>query len=150
MRLIIFPLLVSLAYIGYEHRDKIADQYNAAYPSDPAKRAAIERCIAENPNFVRLDADDRQRCYRRAWGASPVAVAPIWFPSYAYSPSHLAGNDIRRQEAGASYAPAVMQAPPPAPVRTGTYITAPLPAAAHHDPPRRPAVPHFGFAREAR
>jgi hypothetical protein len=148
--LILFPLLVSLAYIGYEHRDKIADQYNAAYPADPAKRAAIERCIAENPNFIRLDADDRQRCYRRTWGASPFAVAPSGPLSSAYSPSHLAGNDIRRQEAGASYAAAVMQAPSPVPVRTGTDVTAPLPAAAHRDPPRHPAVRHFGFARDAR
>lgn len=55
MKLILLPLFCSLAIIGFENRDKIMDQYNAAYPSDPAKAAALARCIGQNPNFNRLD-----------------------------------------------------------------------------------------------
>lgn len=107
MKLIMFPLLFSIGFLAYENRDKIADQYNAAYPPDPGKAAALNQCIGENRGFNRLDPDDRERCYRRYLAApSPVELPPVTSPFYAYSPSHLAGNDIRRQEANESYHPA--------------------------------------------
>jgi hypothetical protein len=107
MKLIILPLMFSIACIAYKNRDRIADQYNAAYPSNPAKEAAIQHCLATNPSFNRMDADDRQQCYHENLGTTPVAVtlaaAPTPSPYYAYNPSHLAANDIRRQQANDAY-----------------------------------------------
>jgi hypothetical protein len=36
--------MFSVACIAYQNRDKIADQFNAAYPANPAKAAALQRC----------------------------------------------------------------------------------------------------------
>jgi hypothetical protein len=134
MRLITVPLVFSVACLAYLHRDKILDQYNAAYPSDPAKQAAIQQCIERNKYFNRLDADDRQACYRQYIPATPIAVAPNPAPYYPYNPSHLPGNDIRRQEANKSYhSPGVIQpaqaeplsSAPPSPVATSRPVQQP-------------------------
>ncbi|MFZ2004697.1 MAG: hypothetical protein WB697_24200 [Stellaceae bacterium] len=105
MKFIMLPLLFSLAGIGYINRDRIADEYNAAYPSDPAKEAALRECISENAGFNRLDTDDRTYCYRHyLWAVPGVArISGTSSPPYAKSPSHLAGDDIRRQEATDSF-----------------------------------------------
>jgi hypothetical protein len=112
VKLIILPLMFSVACIAYQNRDRIADQYNAAYPTNPAKEAAIQHCLAANPNFNRMDADDRQQCYRENLGSTPVAIpvaaAPTPSPYYAYNPSHLAANDIRRQQTNDAYLQATM------------------------------------------
>jgi hypothetical protein len=136
MKLILVPLMFSVACIAYQNRDRIADQYHAAYPANPAKEAAIQHCLATNPNFNRMDADDRQQCYRESLGSTPVAIAvaaaPTPSPYYAYNPSHLAANDIRRQQANDTYLQASMiQAAAARPVVV--VATAYHPAAqAHH------------------
>lgn len=141
MRLIMVPLVFSVACLAYTHRDKIIDQYTAAYPADPAKEAAMQQCIEHNKNFNRLDADDRQGCYRKYLpptanpaGAGAIAASPSGAPYYPYSPSHLPGNDIRRQEANDSYHPLIPSAqaqtlPPAQPT--------PLPPAATPHPGQR-------------
>jgi hypothetical protein len=121
MKLIILPILFSLASIGFANRDKIMDQYNAAYPADPEKAAAIEECITQNPNFNRLDPDDRKHCYRNSVETQTVALAPSAAapsPAYQFSPSHLPGNDIRRQEANAEFH---FAAPVAAPIHVAAY-----------------------------
>ncbi|HEV2187168.1 MAG TPA: hypothetical protein VGR70_08160 [Stellaceae bacterium] len=107
MKLIMLPVLLSVAFIGFEHRGEIVDQYRAAYPSDPAKREALEQCAHIDQSFNRLDMIDRDKCYKAilarvpAAAAAPVVAAPG--PSFAQNPSHLPGNDIRRQEANDHY-----------------------------------------------
>ena len=109
MKLIMFPLLFSVGFIAFQNRDKIIDQYTAAYPADPGKAAALTECINRNPNFNRLDSGDRAQCYQRYLAVTaPVPMPPVASPSYAYSPSHLAGNDVRRQEANAGYHPSAI------------------------------------------
>jgi hypothetical protein len=107
MKLIILPLMFSVACIAYQNRDRIAEQYHAAYPVDPAKEAALERCASESKGFNRLDGDDREYCYRKYIEKGSVAAAPVPAPVpvtfYPYSPSHLDANDIRRQEANDNY-----------------------------------------------
>jgi hypothetical protein len=105
VKFIMFPLLVSLAGIAYINHDRIADQYDAAYPSDPAKEAALRECISENAGFNRLDTDDRTYCYRHYLWAVPgiVKISGTQTPSYAKGPNHLAGDDIRREEAADTY-----------------------------------------------
>jgi hypothetical protein len=139
MKLIILPLMFSIACIAYHNRDKIADQYNAAYPANPAKEAAIQHCLATNPDFNRMDGDDRKACYRENLGSTPdalpVAAVPTPSPYYAYSPSHLAANDIRRQQANDSYLQASMiraAAARPVMVVTTSYHPA---VQAHHTVP---------------
>lgn len=39
--------------------------YQGIYPSDPAKREALDMCFRENHKFNRLDADERDGCYKR-------------------------------------------------------------------------------------
>jgi hypothetical protein len=132
VKLIILPLMFSAACIAYQNRDRIADQYYAAYPASSAKEAAIQHCLATNPDFNRMDADDRQQCYRENLGSAPVAAAPTPSPYYAYNPSHLAANDIRRQQANDAYLQAtIIQAAAARPVVV--VATAYHPAAqAHH------------------
>jgi hypothetical protein len=103
MKLVMLPLIFSIGFIAFENRDKIIDQYNAAYPSDPAKAAALQDCISHDKSFNRLDGDDRQACYRSHIAPAPIAVAPSPIPQYSYSPSGLPGNDIRRQQANDRY-----------------------------------------------
>ncbi len=105
MKLLIFPMLVTIGYFGFIDRDKVVDLYRAAYPADAAKRETLEQC-ARTRNFNRLDSTDRQSCYAGTWGrmaGDPAAIAPRASPSYEFSPSRLPGNDIRRQEANDTY-----------------------------------------------
>jgi hypothetical protein len=103
MKLIMLPLLVSLAYLGIEHRGEIIDQYRAAYPVDPAKRAVLDHCAAAAPNFNRLDMDERQKCYESNLTPAPIGLAAMPSPYYELSPSHLPGDDVRRQEANSGF-----------------------------------------------
>jgi len=38
--------------------------YEDIYPSDPAKRQALELCFVRDHKFNRLDSDQREACYR--------------------------------------------------------------------------------------
>jgi len=38
--------------------------YEDIYPTDPAKRQALELCFVRDHKFNRLDADQREACYR--------------------------------------------------------------------------------------
>jgi hypothetical protein len=123
------PVIFTVGFLVYEHHDKMIDLYRAAYPVDPVKAAALDTC-AENMNFNRLDSGDRASCYAGTYGrqAAP-ALVPTPQPTYVYSPSHLPGNDIRRQEANSSYLQGA-QANPAAPP--------PIPPAPQHPPQHRP------------
>jgi hypothetical protein len=137
VKFVMLPLMFSIACVAYQNRDRIADQYHAAYPTDPAKEAAIQSCAARNPAFNRMDADDRQQCYRNNLEPAllPIeAAAAAASASYAYSPSHLASNDIRRQQANDQYLQESMikaAAARPVVVVPGAFHPAPAPAPAH-------------------
>jgi hypothetical protein len=90
MRFIVLPLLLSLAGIGYLNRDRILDAYTAAYPSDPAKEAALQQCISENSGFNRLDTDDRTYCYRRyLWTIPGVLKASVAQSAHPLPPAYI-------------------------------------------------------------
>ena len=103
MKLIMLPLLVSIAYVGFEHRDAAIDLYRAAYPADPAKREALEQCARIDSNFNRLDTTDRDNCYAATAPKVAIGTVPGTSVYYADNPSHLPANDIRRQEANNAY-----------------------------------------------
>jgi hypothetical protein len=96
VKLIMLPLLIAVAYVGFEHKDGIVDLYRAAYPDDPAKRDALDQCSRGVPNFNRLDSADRENCYSSISGRVAIATAP-------YNSSHLPVSDVRRQEAFDGY-----------------------------------------------
>lgn len=103
MKLIMVPVIFTVGFLMFEQRDKMMDLYHAAYPVDPVKAQALKSC-AENPNFNRLDSGDRAACYSGNYGKKEEPVlTPTPQPYYAYNPSHLPGNDIRREEANSAY-----------------------------------------------
>jgi hypothetical protein len=97
MRLVMLPLAFSVAYIAYENRDRIIDQYTAAYPVAPAKEAALERCISETRSFNRLDADDRQSCYRK-YRVEAVVEAELDYLAPMSGPGHRPANDNTQRQ----------------------------------------------------
>jgi hypothetical protein len=110
-RLITSVALIFAGYLGLQHRAEITDLYRAAYPDDPAERAALDECSRGISNFNRLAATDRNACYANLSGRLAVSAVP-------YNPSHLPVNDIRRQEVFDGYrsaqgAAAVSMVPPP-------------------------------------
>jgi hypothetical protein len=81
--------------------------YLDLYPSDPAKKQALELCFLQDHKFNRLDADQRENCYRHALlpiqviaGMSMVEIpqANAVDLQRAAAQGHLPRNDIRRAE----------------------------------------------------
>jgi hypothetical protein len=58
--------------------NSVIEFYNQVYPSDPAKRQALDLCILEDPNFNRLSAVARTSCYRHARGELTLAESLVW------------------------------------------------------------------------
>jgi hypothetical protein len=97
MKLVLLPLMISAAYMGFEHREAAIDLYRLAYPDDPAKRDALDQCSRGVPNFNRLDTADRDNCYASfSYRVAAVSAA-------SFSPSHVPADDVRRQEAYDGY-----------------------------------------------
>lgn len=128
MRFIMMPVIFTVGFLAYEHHDQMMDLYRAAYPSDPAKAAALDSC-AERQNFNRLDSGDRASCYAGTYGRqAPPVLVPTPQPVYPFNPSHLPGSDIRRQEANAAYLEGTAGSPhPPNPPRPVQHPTLPHP-----------------------
>jgi len=56
-------------------RGDILAPLHDAYPADPAKRAALDRCVRLMPQFSRFSASDRDRCYV---AIANVATGNVW------------------------------------------------------------------------
>ena len=155
MRLIMMPVIVSIGVVMFAQRDKMLDLYRAAYPVDPAKAEALDEC-SRNPNFNRLDSGDRAVCYAKTYGrneppydrvdAAPLVPTPQ--PVYPYNPSHLPGNDIRREEANSAYLRAIQQpaAPADVPAATPHPVVHPI-LPPHHVVHHHYAHPHTAAAK---
>jgi len=81
--------------------------YLDLYPTDPAKKQALELCFLQDHRFNRLDADQREGCYRHALlpvesiAGMSMAEVPHANPvdlQRAAAQGHLPRNDIRRAE----------------------------------------------------
>jgi hypothetical protein len=82
--------------------------YEDLYPSDPAKRQALELCFMQDHKFNRLDADQRDACYHRllsSLGEVPAAGAAALRPTAnlvdlqrSAGAGSVPRNDIRRLE----------------------------------------------------
>jgi len=73
--------------------EAIRSFYLDVYPSDPAKRQALELCFLQDHKFNRLDADEREACYRHALMPTDAADSAL--------PVQPAANeiDLRRSAA---------------------------------------------------
>ena len=80
--------------------------YEDLYPSDPAKRQALDLCFMQDHKFNRLDAGERDGCYRRMlMPLGEVSPSPTEPPNVnlvdlqrAAAQGTLPRNDIRRLE----------------------------------------------------
>jgi hypothetical protein len=123
MKLVTLPLVVSIAFIGFEHRSEIADLYRAAYPTDPVKREALEECARTRPNFNRLDTIDRDSCYAGLSLSFFIDQAPGSGGYYGHSLSVPPGTDIRGQEATGTDRQSAQAAPQAPAVAKSRYAT---------------------------
>jgi hypothetical protein len=78
------------------HPGAIWDYYRELYPSDPVKSQALEMCFLQDHKFNRLDADEREGCYKRALVAVQVTQGYV-----AVEPSQPNAIDLRRAAAAA-------------------------------------------------
>jgi hypothetical protein len=99
-------VVVAAGVLVAVHPDAVKAFYEGIYPSDPAKREALELCFIQDQRFNRLDSAEREACYGR------VIVPPIEVSSAAPARTNaneidlqravgqgsLASNDIRRLE----------------------------------------------------
>jgi len=81
--------------------------YEDIYPSDPAKREALELCFVRDHKFNRLDSDQRDACYRTmlvSRGEIPAQSPGVPPAVNSVDLQHAAGmgsmprNDVRRAE----------------------------------------------------
>lgn len=79
--------------------------YHDIYPEDPAKRQALDMCFMENHKFDRLDAGERDACYKRmlqplgeVTASAPVTVNAVDMQRAAAQGSMPRNDIIRLQE----------------------------------------------------
>ena len=104
-RVIMAGIVVAAGGLAAAHPQTVKAFYQDVYPSDPAKRRALDLCFAQDHQFNRLDAGERDACYRHtiavAGEASSMAARPEANPiDLQRDAGHgaLPRNDIRRLE----------------------------------------------------
>jgi hypothetical protein len=105
-RFLFAAVIVAGGSVSPEFAGAIRGLYLDAYPSDPAKRQALELCFLQDHRFNRLDADEREACYRHALVPQETAggALPVQLPANEIDLQRSAAvgsmprNDIRRHE----------------------------------------------------
>lgn len=105
VRRVLFTTVVVIAGgVAALHSKAIGSLYHDLYPSDPAERQALELCFAQDHQFDRLDAGERENCYRRVLvpaamqaGLVPAPVNLVDLRRASVSGS-MPRNDVRRIE----------------------------------------------------
>ncbi len=106
-RVLFAAILTTVGGVAAMHYQDIRSLYQAIYPTDPAKREALDLCFTQNHEFNRLDTVQRESCYRRA--LLPAAAAAGFVPAVqpvanpidlqrASAAGHMPRNDVRRAE----------------------------------------------------
>jgi hypothetical protein len=102
-RLLVALVVAAAGGFVVMHPGAVKAFYEDIYPSDPAKRQALELCFMRDPNFNRLNPGQREACYRQA--RLPVGILanenqqpnPLDLERAA-SMGPVPHNDIRRQQ----------------------------------------------------
>jgi hypothetical protein len=69
-RLLVATIIGIAAGVAAMQSKTVSGFFASIYPTDPAKREALDLCIFADPNFNRLDRAAREACYRHALGQS--------------------------------------------------------------------------------
>jgi hypothetical protein len=73
----LFPLLlIALGVLGLVDHDMINDSWMAMYPDDPARQAALARCVSEDGLMNRFSAAGRAACYQKYLQVELAPAAP--------------------------------------------------------------------------
>ena len=104
-RLLFVGVVAFAGGVASVHPEVIANFYEDLYPSDAAKRQALDLCFLQDHKFNRLNADERNLCYRRNLTPAEMASAvrsplepnavDMW---RAAGEGHMPRNDVRRRE----------------------------------------------------
>jgi len=112
-RLFIVAVVASAGGVAAVHPEVIKNFYEDVYPSDAAKRQALDLCFMQDHKFNRLENDEREACYRHTLLAPPAeasasaaadAPAAVKYEPNAIDLRRAAGegalprNDARRRE----------------------------------------------------
>jgi hypothetical protein len=98
--------LVTAGGVAAMHPGAVKAFYLNIYPEDPAKAQALDLCFTENHAFNRLDAGQRDSCYRHILSSvteissaslAPPAINPVDLQR-AVGQGSLPRNDVRRAE----------------------------------------------------
>jgi hypothetical protein len=106
-RMLFAAVIVGAGGVAAVYPEAVRSFYLDVYPSDPAKRQALEMCFLQDHKFNRLDADERETCYRHA--LMPIEAAGGAIPVQPPQPNEvdlrrsaavgsMPRNDIRRHE----------------------------------------------------
>jgi hypothetical protein len=105
-RFVMAVVVVGAGGIAASHPDAIKAFYEDIYPSDPAKREALDLCFMHDHKFNRLDPSQREACYGSMLlprGELSSAPAPADRPNVnlvdlqrAAAQGSMPHNDIRR------------------------------------------------------
>jgi hypothetical protein len=105
-RLLLAAIIVMGGGVAAVYPGAIRNLYLDVYPSDPAKRQALEMCFLQDHQFNRLDADEREVCYRHELMSDATADGPLSVQPQANAvdlhrsaaTGSMPRNDIRRHE----------------------------------------------------
>jgi hypothetical protein len=72
-----FPLLlIALGVFGLVDHDMVNDAWSAMYPQDPARQAALARCVSEDGFLNRFSEAGRTECYQKYLQVELAPAAP--------------------------------------------------------------------------
>jgi hypothetical protein len=108
-RLLLVAIIAFAGGAASVHPEIIGNFYESIYPSDSAKRQALDLCFLQDHKFNRLDPEERDACYLRNLtpaigraamaGTTAAAIEPnavdLW---RAAGEGQMPRNDIRRRE----------------------------------------------------
>jgi hypothetical protein len=106
-RTVFAAIIIGGGSIAAAYPNVIRSYYLDIYPSDPGRRQALELCFLQDHKFNRLDAGERENCYRHALlptqaVASANAAAQPQANAIdlrrAASEGSLPRSDVRRRE----------------------------------------------------
>jgi hypothetical protein len=106
-RVLFAAILMGVGGFAVAHFQDVRSLYQGIYPTDPAKREALDLCFTQDHEFNRLDTIQREGCYRRA--LLPAAAAAGFVPAvqpvanpidlqHAAAAGRMPRNDVRRTE----------------------------------------------------
>jgi hypothetical protein len=107
--LVLAIALVSALGLGIIQPEEWLATYRQLYPADPEQRRALDQCFTLDAQFSRLDANQREACYRhylpgggpsvQTAAMGPRAPAPNFVDLWRSAGlGHMQQNDVRAEQ----------------------------------------------------